>query len=217
MRPIPCAGETFNSMHAKRASGADPSAMSVNLARIDRDPFRALEEEYRVLKASNKAPRFHPLSGASSPGVAEASASVIIGASAKPSSSEIDGPTPPVPPGVASAACELCLTHAPTQIELNTKTDRQLKNDQTPMTTEAQSQANPAGRFADSTQDDKRDTCDIRHIHVQQRVPLDHATDQGSLPLNTTVSEFPSLSLEYYVDMMECRGSVRTMRTPQAR
>ena len=137
-RPNPSAGETFNSTHAKGASGADLSATSVNFARIDRDPFRASEEEYRVLKIP--------------PRVAEASASGIIGASAKPSPSEVDGPTPSVPPGVALAACELCLTHASTRVELNTIANRQLKKDHTPMTTDVQPNANPAARFADSTQ-----------------------------------------------------------------
>ena len=201
-RPNPSAGET-NSTNAKGASGVDLSTAYVDFARIDRDPFQASEEEYRVLKTP--------------PGVAEASASGIIGASAKPSPSEVDEPTPSVPPGVAPAACELCLTHASTRVELNTKANRQLKKDQAPMTTYVQPQAKPHGKNRGFNTGRQRDTCDIRHVHVQQCVPLDHATDQGSLPLSATVSEFPSLSLEYYVDMMACRGSVRTMRTPQAR
>ena len=110
-------------------------------ARINRDPFRASEEEYRV--------RQFP------PGVEEASASGIIGASGTPLSSEVDGRTPPVPPGAAPAACELCLTHASTRVEPNKKADRQLKKDQTPMSTEVQPQANTAARFADPTQGDR--------------------------------------------------------------
>ena len=114
-----------------------------------------LRGEYWVLKVSIKAQRCHPLPGATSPGVEEASASGIIGASGTPLSSEVDGRTPPVPPGVAPAACALCLTHASTRVEPNKKADRQLKKDQTPMSTEVQPQANTAARFADPTQGDR--------------------------------------------------------------
>ena len=82
MTPDPSIEEMFDSMHAKRESGTDPPATCVDFAYMDRDSFRISGEENLVIKIPNRALRYHPSPGATSPRIIGSSTSEVSGASA---------------------------------------------------------------------------------------------------------------------------------------